>query len=375
MRIDDRRLFGKGIWAGSAYLLETCPLCRDQWTFRFLGGKGDWGCPACNLASTRLEDLKTELMKRPEWSMKLDALVAVEVPAGLQVVADVTVSGTNKLLGTGFSHLDNRIGGLRDGGLTVLSGKRGEGKSTFAGQLALNAVNQDAAVCFYSGELTDETLASWVFQQAAGPQGVERYHDELGNERYRAKELVETRIRRWLGTRMLLYDNTVVKHSERNAILDRFTVAHQHYGCRLFVIDNLMTARFGEREADYYRQQSAFVGELVEFAIKQRVHVVLVAHPKKVGENTDIDENDQVAGIADITNRASNVLKVVRVTERQRLAMQAKGETPCSDVVKVTKNRDYGNTGDVPFTFDTTCRRFIQLTGTQTTRYGWEDQG
>ena len=43
--------------------------------------------------------------------------------------------------------LDNMIGGLGEGGLTVISGKRGEGKSTLAGPICLNAIEQGETVC------------------------------------------------------------------------------------------------------------------------------------------------------------------------------------------------------------------------------------
>jgi twinkle protein len=374
MRIDDTRLFGKGAWAGNSYILEHCPLCGDRWTFRFLGGGGEWGCPSCYVRSTSFEDLRTELLQKPEWAQRLGKVGVLEAPEGLKLVSTHRRGDAGPVIGTGFSRLDHVLGGLEEGSLTILSGKRGEGKSTFASQLALNAVHLGAPVCFYSGELTADIFQSWVFQQAAGPSGVEAYRDAFGAERFRASALVEIRTRRWLGKKLVLYDNTVVKHSERNTILERFQTARQHFDCRLFVIDNLMTARFGERESDYYRQQSAFVGQLVEFCLRENVHLILVAHPKKVGDHSQMDENDQVSGIADITNRATSVLKVQRLTDAEREKLRLKGQPDCSSVIKITKNRRYGITCDIPFDYEITSRRFRQQGGTQIVRYGWEDE-
>ena len=34
MRIEDTRIWGKGAWIGKSYVLETCPICHDNCTFR-----------------------------------------------------------------------------------------------------------------------------------------------------------------------------------------------------------------------------------------------------------------------------------------------------------------------------------------------------
>lgn len=52
--------------------------------------------------------------------------------------------------------LDELIGGLAEGAMTVFTGKPGQGKSTVAGQLLLAAIEQGYSVCAYSGELTKE---------------------------------------------------------------------------------------------------------------------------------------------------------------------------------------------------------------------------
>ena len=52
--------------------------------------------------------------------------------------------------------LDETIGGVAEGAITVFTGKPGSGKSTLTGQLLLNAIEQGCSVCAYSGELTKE---------------------------------------------------------------------------------------------------------------------------------------------------------------------------------------------------------------------------
>ena len=54
---------------------------------------------------------------------------------------------------TNIPALDECIGGLREGAVTVFTGRPGNGKSTVAGLLLLNAIEAGQSVCAYSGEL------------------------------------------------------------------------------------------------------------------------------------------------------------------------------------------------------------------------------
>jgi twinkle protein len=200
----------------------------------------------------------------------------------------------SRCISTGFSTLDQKIGGLSLSSVSLLTGKSGEGKSTVSGQLALNAINAGGRVCFYSGELSAAMFQSWIIKQAAGGKYLEHYIDSFGADRYHCDPFIESRIKSWLIDKFILYDNSVTKSSEMDSILKRFMVARQYYGCNVFFIDNLMTARYTtDMERDFNRQQSNFVGKIVDFAQQQQSHVILIAHPRKTDSG---DINDDVAG-------------------------------------------------------------------------------
>ena len=77
-------------------------------------------------------------------------LGAYELPMpGLLQLADVDMGGPisqNRMM-SGILSLDYCLGGFRGGELSVWTGKRGEGKSTWLGQLLNEAVNQGKRVC------------------------------------------------------------------------------------------------------------------------------------------------------------------------------------------------------------------------------------
>ena len=70
---------------------------------------------------------------------------------------------------TGFGLLDDAIGGgLRAGSLTLLAGPQGQGKSTFALQIARNAVVAGRSAVYFSFELEAEALLQKLVAMEAG---------------------------------------------------------------------------------------------------------------------------------------------------------------------------------------------------------------
>ena len=260
---------------------------------------------------------------------------------------------------SGFSNLDKMIGGFRMGELSVWSGRSGQGKSTFLSQIMLEAVNKGYKVCAYSGELINEQFQHWLLLQSCGTEHLIKKYDPVKqcDVYVPATDAVE-KIREWLKGKFYLYNNEFTGND--NNILDVFRYAYKNYGCKVFLVDNLMTAKYdyGTRES-YYIQQSQFVGELVRLAKTYNVHVHLIAHPKKTqGELTKED----ISGSLDITNRADNAFTVNRCED---------GTTE----VKILKNRSQGTQNQfAKFNFDINSKRFIPTNSefAKYKKYGWE---
>lgn len=263
---------------------------------------------------------------------------AKEIPVhGLLNLYDVKPLDVRKLdrVKSNIYAIDSTIGGFVMGELSVWTGKRGHGKSTFLGQLLLECVEQDTAVCAYSGELRADKFQYWVHLQAAGPEGISKYYDTVKGKdiTYVDKDTTQA-IKEWYKGKFYLYDNEIATDTEEASILKIFTYAAKRHNCRVFLVDNLMTANFQfANDKDYYRAQSSFVGKLKDFANKFNVHVHLVAHPRKT--NGEL-ENDDISGTGDITNRADNTFSVERIQDKDR------HEVDCDVMFKVLKNRSDG---------------------------------
>lgn len=262
-----------------------------------------------------------------------------------------------------IAFLDMAIGGFLMGELSIWTGKRGHGKSTLLGQLMIESVDQNTPVCAYSGELRADRFQYWVNLQSAGANNISHYYDPIRSKEisYVGSEALK-RILDWYRGKFFLYDNGVTDHNAEEAgILKVFEYAVKRYDCKVFLVDNLMTARFDTmNEGDYYRAQSNFVGELVSFAKRYNVHIHLVAHPRKTQGSLD---NEDISGSGDITNRADNVFSVERVQEAE-----------FDVILKVLKNRSEGASEKIGLKYNPICRRLYLPSLGDGKRYGWEKQ-
>lgn len=366
---------GKGGWVSGTqyYMLPVCPFCNEEYTFHFYGMTGVWACNACHSHGVDVDTLKSELLLKTTtgrlYADALEMMRPAEAPLGIiNLGAHYEAKVIDDSIPTGFGKIDMRIGGLGKGMYTVLAGKRGSGKSTFASQLALNAVNNGIKTCFYSGELNTKTFQQWTMLQASGNQWLKAYTNKYGATKYEiADSDTENMIRNWLLNKMFLYDNSVIMSSQKDSLFSRFRQAYKFYGCELFFIDNLMSARYDRSMgSDKYEQQVDFVRSVKEFVNELNVHVVLVAHCKK--EDTG-DYNDNVAGASEVTNFADNVLTVERIDEEKKKKMTS----PCDSVVVCSKNRGEGYMGKFGFDFESSSKRLIPIDLNYIDKYGWQD--
>ena len=172
------------------------------------------------------------------------------------------------------------------------------------------------------------------------------------------------RIDRWLDGRFWLYDNRISEADEAESVLRVFEKAYRRYDCRVFLVDNLMTVRACKRESDYYQAQADFCIRLRKFAERLGVIVHLVVHPRKTGGKA-VTDNDEIGGLGTITNIACACFVMRRMDEDEAR------EYDCDAVLSCTKNRAYGQLGDVALRFISRSRRFVQR-GAVEKAFGWE---
>ena len=290
-------------------------------------------------------------------------------------LADVQNVDINKLdkIETGIITLDKTIRGMAMGQLVILTGKRGDGKSTLMSQLVCAALEDNRNVFVYSGELADYHFKHWLDLQLAGKQNIVHQKDKWGQDAYALSKETINQITQWYRNRAFIYDNNylVDGSSEFESLPETIERVITQYNVQFICIDNLMTAMERVTEqSNLYLAQSNFVGKLKAIAMKYSVVILLVAHPKKGQANEYQDDNELVAGSADITNKADIVLRYERLENQ---------DDDANGLIKVTKNRIMGllrtnkETGIRTFWAEDS-RRVTDLNDTAEKVYKWEKQ-
>ena len=237
---------------------------------------------------------------------------------------------------TKIHSIDKIINGLYMGTVTVLTGRRGEGKSTLASQIVTNALDQTDpqgipySVFIYSGELPDYHFKRWLDLQIAGDTNIVEAENSYGDKEYSLTDETVDSINAWYRDRAYIYDNASAMERELNdneSLLETIENEVRRHNIKLILIDNLMTAVDVDPSQDLYRAQSKFVQNVKLLAMKYNIAVLLIAHPRKIGNDSKIT-NDSISGSGDITNRVDTVLTYARSENDPKVG-----------VISVIKNR------------------------------------
>ena len=270
---------------------------------------------------------------------------------------------------TGLYEIDSALGGgICFGQVCLLTGKRGNGKSTFMSNVVANAIDQGVGVFAYSGELADYHFKRWLNCQLAGNDYMIPSENEYGETIYTIDPAISKQISEWYRGKAYIYDNSFIEEGEEHtALVEIVKDVASRRNVKLICIDNLMTAmETVDDQSNLYLAQSNFVGELKKIAVRYDVAIILVAHPRKQGKGEDTAfDNDDVAGSGDITNKVDIVMSYGRAKEG--------ADHDCELVI--SKNRLAGTlkmgTNKILLNYSAKTKR---VTGMRelNKRYGWE---
>ncbi len=237
----------------------------------------------------------------------------VESVKCLSDVKQVNLSEMPKIK-TGIYELDRAIGGIYYGQVALLTGKRGDGKSTLGSMIFKSALEQNVPCFAYSGELPDFHFKSWLDLQIAGNQNIKPKTNEYGKKYFVIDSQAEDQMNEWYKGRAYLYDNNALfefdekdSDKERATLLKTIERVARQYDVKFVLLDNLMTALDVAESEDLFSSQREFVKKVKRLAQRLEIAILLIAHPKKEGKGTELD-NDSVSGTSDITNLVDVVI-------------------------------------------------------------------
>lgn len=272
---------------------------------------------------------------------------------------------------TGFVELDKKIGGLYMSEVTVLSGSNGGGKSSWLNSVLLNIVEQGYKVALWSGELRADILKTWIQMVAAGKNNLRQSQYDDG--RFYVPDNIGEKIDQWLDGKFFLYNNEYGNVASQ-IINDVKTLASA--GVKVFVIDNLMATNLDCYDGDKNDRQKQYILDLKDIAMKEKLHIIVVAHPRK--SIAFLRKND-ISGTGDIINAVDNCFIFHRCNEDFQHAISefytpqiANYYAQFGNVLSVEKNRLMGVVDYMcGFFYEIESRRFKNEIN-ENIRYGWE---
>lgn len=289
----------------------------------------------------------------------------------LSDIEDVNLDGLPRIA-TGFKEIDTLLGGgLFLGETTIVSGINGSGKSSWLNTLILNAVNLGTPTALWTGELRAPRLKRWLVQAAAGPSHVVESRIAAGKY-YVPKHIIEAVVK-WMEGKFYLYNND---YSSNYAQILNDLQELISKGIKLAILDNLFAMDLEGLDGDENGRQKAFILQLVDMAKKNDVHVILVAHPRKV---VTFLRKEDILGSSALQNAVDNIFIIHRTgndfSRRGKEVFDPKTIDALmgyGNVLEICKNREFGALEKlIGLKYDPTSRRFSD-DWSEGMKYGWE---
>lgn len=280
------------------------------------------------------------------------------------VIADIHANGFPDVAGSGEPDVDDLLK-LAPGGLTIVTGIPGHGKSTFLDWLLTRYMvwNQWRIAAYTPETSPPEIHIGRLLQTLTGGHFLPSRPWQMSREQMEAGMTFLERHLRY----MYADDYTAFTI---DAVLESAAYLVRSFGVNAVVIDpfNKLKREAGSRETE--REYIARVMErLSAFSRQYRVHVILVAHPRKPagGWNDRRPELYDVSGSADFANMTDNGFVVYQQVDEQG----DRAEVEWS--VKKVKFEHWGRLGEALFRFDPISRRYYPAEG-RPDRRPWIDE-
>lgn len=282
-------------------------------------------------------------------------------------VSDIEDIDINNIDGveTGIKELDHSLMRLFYGTLTVVSGKPGAGKTSFLSQLICQSMEQEITPFFFSREMPNYLQRSWLYSIMAGPSNMEKHETNNGTEYYTVATEVKNQINKYYNKKWFLYRDDASNKLED--IMISMENCLRKYGCKLFVLDNLMTIDIGGDADSELKKQTEAINKLIAFAIKWQCSIVLVCHPRKMPAGEDVGIYD-LSGTANIINLAHRSISLRRINnEKEGSNYNVK--------LTIIKDRLFGHANkQIDLYYDVPSRRFYTNNDEYNYHYGWEKE-
>ena len=271
---------------------------------------------------------------------------------------------------TGIKPLDSELLKIFYGTLTILSGRPGSGKTSIIDQTIARTIDSDKSVFLFSKEMPERMSANWFNTIIAGRRNMEEKSSKDGHKYYVVPYKTQKIMQEYYNKKLFIYRDS--EPNDVQSVLKSAEECVRKFGCKLIVLDNLMMIDLHCTEADKNQAQTDFINDLIKFAAKFNVAVVLIAHPRKTqDQNSDIEMYD-ISGSSNIINLAMRSIGLRRVSKKEKGDPKTKwGKYDV--VLTVIKDRLLGKADfQMGLWYDLTSRRFYTDYEEYDAQFAWD---
>lgn len=242
---------------------------------------------------------------------------------------------TGRYIPTGLVSIDYAINDLSPGCVTLIAGRSNGGKTTLTKQIIANAIDKGNKVYLMSGEGNTEKLINEIYQCVIGRTN--SYYDLIKiNKRYHKEpkpEILEA-LKQWHKGKFTVFNKGESRLKTIEQLFKMVEIEIKLNKLDLVVIDNLMSI-LSVQSSEKMEAQADFLQRCHDLSELYHTHIILVLHPNKTYKKGDDMDFEQISGSLDISNKADNIISVIREYDIDEIKAGVNGK------ICVLKNRYY----------------------------------
>lgn len=286
--------------------------------------------------------------------------------------ADIEELDMSKVDGvkTGIKPVDKELVKLYNGTLTILSGRPGSGKTSLIDQIAAMSMDAGDPVFLFSKELPPSLSANWFNTIIAGRRNLRLIEQNDGSSFYVVPYETQKKMQQFYKSKLLIYKDS--EPNDAQSVMRSAEECVRKYGAKLVILDNLMMLDLKADTESMNLAQTKLVNDLINFASRFSVAVVLIAHPKKTQDMTSDVSMYDISGSSNIINLAIRSIGLRRVSKREK--EDARSEWGKFDVVlTIIKDRLFGKQDiQIGLWYDLRSRRFYTDYEEYDKQFAWD---
>jgi KaiC/GvpD/RAD55 family RecA-like ATPase len=243
----------------------------------------------------------------------------------------VKIEKVENFLWSGFATHDYNDTGLKAGKVTIITGIRGSGKTTLAGQMSIAVTQQNHKVFCYFGETPMSEVIETFTHMTTANELIEEMENGAGRKIFTPSEKAVNMFKKSYSNKILFYEDDQKSEINKYDLMKDKMIRAVKRGYKLFVLDNLMVLTIKRQSAKFFNkfdEQIRIMDDLKQFAKDNGVHIAMLAHPNAGGE--------KVSGAMEIENLADTILMYRRLDEQTAIAMSQIYNIPEHEAKKIS---------------------------------------